>query len=48
MMKLHLVVDQVAERFLAIGGQPVATMKKYLESATLELKQLMKLKLPKW
>jgi len=31
-----LVVDEAAERLLAIGGQPVATMKEYLESATLE------------
>ncbi|MCQ6276931.1 DNA starvation/stationary phase protection protein [Bacillus sp. V3B] len=28
-----LVVDQVAERLLAIGGEPIATMKGYLESA---------------
>lgn len=28
-------VDEVAERLLAIGGQPVATMKEYLETATL-------------
>ena len=31
-----LVVDEAAERLLAIGGQPVATMKGYLETATLE------------
>lgn len=31
-----LVVDEAAERLLAIGGQPVATMKEYLEVATLE------------
>lgn len=30
-----LVVDQVAERLLSLGGQPVATMKEYLETATL-------------
>ena len=30
-----LVVDQLAERLLAIGGEPVATMKEYLETATL-------------
>lgn len=30
-----LVVDQLAERLLAIGGQPVASMKEYLETATL-------------
>ncbi|MEQ2528679.1 DNA starvation/stationary phase protection protein [Bacillaceae bacterium CLA-AA-H227] len=30
-----LTVDEVAERLLAIGGQPVATMKEYLETATL-------------
>lgn len=30
-----LTVDQIAERLLAIGGQPVATMKEYLETATL-------------
>ena len=30
------MVDEAAERLLAIGGQPVATMKEYLESATLE------------
>lgn len=29
------VVDEVAERLLAIGGTPVATMKEYLEIATL-------------
>lgn len=28
-------VDEIAERLLAIGGQPVATMKEYLETATL-------------
>jgi starvation-inducible DNA-binding protein len=31
-----LVVDQVAERLLAIGGQPIATMKEYLETANVE------------
>ncbi|WP_077210562.1 Dps family protein [Bacillus dakarensis] len=30
-----LVVDELAERLLAIGGEPVATMKEYLETATL-------------
>lgn len=30
------VVDEVAERLLAIGGTPVATMKEYLSIATLE------------
>lgn len=30
-----LTVDSIAERLLAIGGQPVATMKEYLETATL-------------
>lgn len=30
-----LTVDQIAERLLAIGGQPVASMKEYLETATL-------------
>jgi starvation-inducible DNA-binding protein len=30
------VVDEVAERLLAIGGQPVATMKEYLSIATIE------------
>ncbi|KAA9017074.1 Dps family protein [Niallia endozanthoxylica] len=30
------VVDQVAERLLAIGGQPIATMKEFLEIATIE------------
>lgn len=30
-----LTVDQIAERLLAIGGEPVATMKEYLETATL-------------
>ncbi len=30
-----LTVDEIAERLLAIGGQPVATMKEYLETATL-------------
>src|ERR1041384_8246903 len=31
-----LVVDEAAERLLAIGGQPVATLKEYLETATIE------------
>ncbi|WP_394236670.1 Dps family protein [Niallia oryzisoli] len=31
-----LVVDQVAERLLAIGGEPIATMKEFLETATIE------------
>lgn len=31
-----LVVDQVAERLLSIGGEPIATMKEYLESATIQ------------
>lgn len=30
-----LTVDEIAERLLAIGGQPAATMKEYLEIATL-------------
>ncbi|GIN63479.1 metalloregulation DNA-binding stress protein [Robertmurraya siralis] len=30
-----LTVDEIAERLLAIGGRPVATMKEYLETATL-------------
>src|SRR5690606_29508236 len=30
------VVDEVAERLLAIGGKPVASLKEYLEVATLE------------
>ncbi|MDF1508596.1 DNA starvation/stationary phase protection protein [Robertmurraya sp. DFI.2.37] len=30
-----LTVDEIAERLLAIGGQPVATMKEYLETGTL-------------
>lgn len=30
------VVDEVAERLLAIGGTPVATMKDYLNFATIE------------
>lgn len=30
------VVDEVAERLLAIGGTPVATMKDYLNLATIE------------
>ncbi|MBN6888618.1 starvation-inducible DNA-binding protein [Cytobacillus horneckiae] len=29
------VVDELAERLLTIGGEPVATMKQYLETATL-------------
>lgn len=33
--KLALTVDEIAERLLAIGGRPVATMKEYLETATL-------------
>jgi starvation-inducible DNA-binding protein len=31
-----LVVDQVAERLLALGGEPIATMKEYLETATIQ------------
>ncbi|WP_428910535.1 Dps family protein [Niallia sp. Krafla_26] len=31
-----LVVDEVAERLLAVGGQPVATLKEYIETATIE------------
>lgn len=31
-----LTVDQIAERLLAIGGQPIATMKEYLEIATIQ------------
>src|SRR4051794_6187424 len=31
-----LVVDQVAERLLAIGGEPIATMKEYLEATTIQ------------
>ncbi|MBP2242425.1 starvation-inducible DNA-binding protein [Cytobacillus eiseniae] len=30
------VVDEVAERLLTIGGEPVATMKEYLSIATIE------------
>ncbi|KOP79614.1 DNA starvation/stationary phase protection protein [Cytobacillus solani] len=30
------VVDEVAERLLAIGGEPVATMKEYITIATIE------------
>lgn len=30
------VVDEVAERLLAIGGEPVATMKEYIDIATIE------------
>ncbi|WP_071396481.1 Dps family protein [Bacillus tuaregi] len=30
-----LVVDQIAERLLAIGGEPIATMKEFLETATI-------------
>ncbi|WP_153126709.1 Dps family protein [Peribacillus tepidiphilus] len=30
------VVDQLAERLLAIGGEPIATMKEYLDVATIE------------
>jgi starvation-inducible DNA-binding protein len=33
-----LVVDQVAERLLAIKGEPIATMKEYLETATIQEK----------
>jgi starvation-inducible DNA-binding protein len=29
-----LHIDELAERLLAIGGQPIATMKEYLESAS--------------
>lgn len=31
-----LTVDQLAERLLAIGGQPIATMKEFLETSTLQ------------
>ncbi|UII56177.1 DNA starvation/stationary phase protection protein [Cytobacillus spongiae] len=30
-----LIIDEMAERLLAIGGQPVATLKEYLETASL-------------
>ena len=30
-----LTVDQLAERLLAIGGKPIATMKAYLDTATI-------------
>lgn len=31
-----LTVDQLAERLLAIGGKPIATMKEYLDTATIQ------------
>lgn len=31
-----LTIDELAERLLSIGGQPVATMKQYLEYANIE------------
>jgi starvation-inducible DNA-binding protein len=31
-----LVVDQLAERLLAIGGKPIATMKEYIETASIQ------------
>lgn len=31
-----LVVDQLAERLLAIGGEPIATMKEYIETASIQ------------
>nr|WP_295971010.1 DNA starvation/stationary phase protection protein [uncultured Bacillus sp.] len=31
-----LTVDQLAERLLAIGGLPIATMKEYLETASIQ------------
>ena len=31
-----LVVDQVAERLLAVQGEPIATMKEYLENASIQ------------
>ena len=31
-----LVVDQVAERLLAIQGEPIATMREYLETASIQ------------
>lgn len=31
-----LVVDQVAERLLAVQGEPIATMKEYLETASIQ------------
>lgn len=30
------VVDEAAERLLAIGGTPISTMKEYIETATIE------------
>lgn len=29
------VIDEIAERLLAIGGEPIATMKEYIHTATL-------------
>lgn len=29
------VIDQIAERLLAIGGEPIATMQEYINTATL-------------
>ncbi|PLR86330.1 DNA starvation/stationary phase protection protein [Bacillus canaveralius] len=31
-----LVIDETAERLLAIGGEPIATLKEYIEAATLQ------------
>ena len=31
-----LVVDQVAERLLAVQGEPIATMKEYLDTASIQ------------
>ena len=36
MMKLHLLLIQVAERLLAVQGEPIATMKEYLETASIQ------------
>ena len=33
---LQLQIDEIAERILAIGGKPVATMKEYLELSSIQ------------
>ncbi|MGM9986045.1 MAG: Dps family protein [Bacillaceae bacterium] len=32
----NLMVDELAERILTIGGQPLATLRQYLEAATIQ------------
>ena len=36
-------IDEIAERILAIGGKPVATMKEYLEISSIQKRHTEKL-----